>query len=166
MCQLSVQTYFAGLPHFQMISPLLTPKERLIERIQLLSTDQLHSDVAQSHSPIQPATPMPRATTSATLLAPSSFGAAPVALALALAPVLLATPDKLPVEPLGLAAVVVDSADVEIGLGWVGKVITGPLRVGVEVSEVGMVNPETVVRGMDTSAWAPWREARRMRGMG
>lgn len=98
---------------------------------------------------------MPSATTSATLLPPSPRGAAPVALALALAPVavVVATPDKLIVEPLGLAAVAVEATVVdEIGFGSVGKVITEPLKVGDEVSEAGMVKPEAVVRGMDMSA--------------
>lgn len=115
-----------------------------------------HEAFFPHHSPIQPATPIPSATTSATLLAPSPRGAAPVALALALAPVavVVATPDKLPVEPLGLAAVAVEATDVvDIGFGSVGRVMTVPLKVvGVEVSEVGMVKPEAVVRGMDTSA--------------
>lgn len=110
---------------------------------------------------------MPKATTSATLLPPSPLGAAPVALALALASVLVATPDKLSVVPLGLAAVAVESAEVEIGLGMVGKEIVGPLVVGEDVSEVGIVNPEAVVRGMDTSAWVTasrWRRKKRSIG--
>lgn len=116
----------------------------------------LNHEALFHYSPIQPATPIPSATTSATLLPPSPRGAAPVALALALAPVavVVATPDKLSVEPLGLAAVPVEATDVvDIGLGSVGRVMTVPLEVdGVEVSEVGMVKPEAVVRGMDTSA--------------
>lgn len=108
---------------------------------------------------------MPSATTSATLLPPSPRGAAaaPVALALALAPVavVVATPDKLSVEPLGLAAVAVEATVVvEIGFGSVGRVMTEPVKVGDEVSEAGMVKPEAVVRGMDTAACAVGKRRR------
>lgn len=120
---------------------------------------------------------MPSATTSATLLPPASplaAAAAPVALALALAPVLLATPDRLPVVPLGLMAVEVPPAtdvtleptdDDVVGTVSVGRVISVPEEVGVDVSEVGTVKPdsESVVKGMETIAWMEGREPKRTR---
>lgn len=121
---------------------------------------------------------MPSATTSATLLPPSllaAAAAAALALALALTPVLLATPDKLPVVPLGLMAVVVlptkdvtlEPTDV-VGAVSVGRVISVPVEVGVDVSEVGRVKPEmeSVVRGMEMLAWARGRRGTRARTTG
>lgn len=110
------------------------------------------SNCFHSHS-IHPATPIPIATISA-VIHPSSPRplAPPFPVALGVALVLLATPDKLSVPTPGPVGTIGDAVepvtmlptelvDAVIGVVSVGRVITLPVlvTVGVDVSDVGMV---------------------------
>lgn len=129
-----------------------------------------------------PATPIPNATTSATILCsprapPPAAALAPVPIALALA-LLAATPDKLSVAvTLGWMSVVVGPAtgvsvmlsdDEQVSVGRVLGLVPVCETVGVDVSEVGSVKPMAVSvvsvdsdsMGSETSAAAVVARAR------
>lgn len=113
-----------------------------------------------AHSPTRPATPTPSATTSATLDPSLPAPAAPLpCVAVALAPAVLVSPDKLAVVSglVGLISVVVLATEVRL-LPTLSVVVEDtdtvmvPVAVGDEVSVDGTVKPgvEMMVRGMET----------------
>lgn len=164
------------------ICPVLNVPLFLLICFPELSRANINMLALSAYSPTRPATPTPSATTSATLDRSFPLPAAPPlpCVAVALGPAVLVSPDKLPVVPVGLIAVVVLATEVRLLPTLAVVVVVAedmvmvPVAVGDDVSVDGTVKPGlvTLVKGMETKGAALrgslllWRSRSRGSGPG